>query len=191
LGPDDVVLGFVGRLSPEKNLGFLLEAVRRVVRRHPQVAFLVVGEGTKMEELSTQARALGLEERVIFTGPVDHARMPDYQAAFDLFVTASRSETQPLAYTEAMAAGKPVVAVETPGAQDMIKPGRNGLLAPRQAGPEALAARIEELVTDPQRRQEMGCSAQEGVRQFDFAQVAERLEHVYHRAEVLSEEEPI
>lgn len=191
LGPDDVVLGFVGRLSPEKNLGFLLEAVRQVMREHPQVAFLIVGEGVEMEELSAQVHTLGLEGRVIFTGLVDYARMPDYQAAFDLFVTASGSETQPLAYTEAMAAGKPVVAVEMPGAQDMIKPGCNGLLSPREAGPEALSACIEELVVDPQRRQEMGQSAQEGVRQFDFSEVAQRLEQLYHRAEVLSEEEPI
>jgi glycosyltransferase involved in cell wall biosynthesis len=186
-----LLLGFVGRLSIEKNLSFLLQAAARVMHTHAEVYFLLVGDGSERADLEAQARREGLADRVIFSGAMPHARIPGFQAAFDLFVTASLSETQPLAYTEAMASGKPVVALTAPGAQDMILPGKNGLLAEAEGGPEALAEQIAVLVEDRARRQEMGTFAREWVQQFDVARVAERLEAIYHRARAHALEEPI
>ncbi len=184
-----LLLGFVGRLSVEKNLSFLLESAARVMRAHPEVYFLIVGDGSERADLEQQAQREGVADRTIFAGAMPHARIPEFQAAFDLFITASLSETQPLAYTEAMACGKPVVALAAPGAQDMILPGKNGLLA--EGGPEALAEQIASLVEDTARREEMGAFAREWVRQFDVARVAERLEAIYHRARAHALEEPI
>lgn len=191
LGSDKVVLGFVGRLSPEKNLGVLLEAATLVLKSHPQAVFLVVGDGPERQSLEEQAQAAGVAERVIFAGAQPHPQVPRFQAAFDLFITASLSETQPLAYTEAMASGKPVVAVSAPGAADMILPGKNGLLATEESGPEGLAEEISKLVGDKQRRKEMGAFAQEWAQQFDVAKVAERLEGIYQRARTNAQEEAI
>jgi glycosyltransferase involved in cell wall biosynthesis len=188
---DALLLGFVGRLSIEKNLAFLLDAAVRVMRTHPEVFFLLVGDGTEREALEEQAHREGLADRVLFSGAMPHASIPPFQAAFDLFVTASLSETQPLAYTEAMASGKPVVALKAPGAQDMIEPGKNGLLSEPEAGPEALAEQIAALVEDAPRRREMGAHARESVQQFDVARVAEKLEAIYLRAQAHALEEPI
>ncbi len=191
LPEEAVVIGFVGRLWPEKNLAFLFEAVRGVLEAAPQAWFLVVGEGPERENLEQQAARAGLRQRVVFTGAVQHHRMPEHQAALDLLVTASLSETQPLAYTEAMAAGKPVVAVQAPGAQDMIESGKNGLLSPPEAGPQALGEQIACLVHDPEKRREMGEYARRWVWQFDVAKVAERLERIYRQAQQNAEEAPI
>ena len=191
LPPEAVVLGFVGRLSPEKNLPFLLEAVGQVLRSHPEAYLLVVGEGSERADLEQQVARQHLTGRVLLAGLVPHEEIPQYQAAFDLFVTASLGETQPLAYTEAMAAGRPVVAVAGPGAEDMIQPDYNGLLAPAGAEPTVLASRIEELVEDPTRRARLGAQARESALRFDLPAVAERLEQVYHRALAEAAEEPI
>ncbi len=186
-----LLLGFVGRLSPEKNLPFLLEAAARVMHRQPEVYFLLVGDGPERADLEGRARREGLADRVVFAGAMPHERVPGFQAAFDLFITASLSETQPLAYTEAMASGKPVVALTAPGAQDMILPGQNGLLAPAEGGAEGLAEQIAALAEDDARRREMGTFAREWVKQFDVARVAEKLEAIYHRARMHASEEPI
>ncbi|HEY3398978.1 MAG TPA: glycosyltransferase [Armatimonadota bacterium] len=191
LAEDATVLGFVGRLSGEKNISFLMEAASQVMKHRPEVYFLLVGDGPEREALGEQARQMGLADRVLFAGVIPHSEVPQYQAALDLFITASLSETQPLAYTEAMAAGKPVIAVRAPGAQDMIIPGENGLLAEPEAGPAALAEQIESLVADPKLRAAVGEKARAWAAQTDVAQVAEKLEQVYLRARHLSEEEPI
>lgn len=186
-----VLLGFVGRLSPEKNLAFLLEAATLVMRKHAQVWFLLVGDGPARAELEQQARRAGLSERVVFAGAIPHQKVPGFQAAFEVFVTASLSETQPLAYTEAMASGKPVVALAAPGAEDMIQPGKNGLLADPEGGPKGLAEQIAAVVEDAGLRRTMGEYAQQWAQQFDVARVAEKLEGIYERARAHAEEEPI
>jgi glycosyltransferase involved in cell wall biosynthesis len=152
---------------------------------------LVVGDGPERDNLERQVAKAALQQRVVFTGAVEHHKVPDYQAALDVLATASLSETQPLAYTEAMAAGKPVVAVQAPGAQDMIEPGKNGLLSPPEAGPEALSEQIMRLVEDPEKRREMGEYARRWVWQFDVAKVAERLEKIYRQAQENAQEAPI
>ena len=188
---ETVLLGFVGRLSPEKNLGLLMAAVSQVLRREPHTPFLVVGEGPKKEAMQQMAANMGIAERVFFAGGVAHHEIPDFQAALDLFVTTSLSETQPLAYTEAMAAGTPVVAMKAPGAEDMIEDGINGLLADEEAGASGLAEVVLGLAQDPARRAEIGHRAQEWVKQFDVDHVTQRLLGIYEQAEQLAGEAPI
>jgi 1,2-diacylglycerol 3-alpha-glucosyltransferase len=190
IAPDTVVFGFVGRLSPEKNLPFLLSAAEKVLRSHPHTAFLLVGDGPDREELEKKVRK-GVADRIHFAGAVPHTDMPAYQAAFDIFVSASRSETQCLAYTEAMAAGRPVVALKAPGAEDMIAPGKNGLLATDHEDPADLAGKITELVDDPERRAKMGEFARSWVKQFDVSEVAASLEKLYAEAADLAHEATI
>ena len=190
IAPDTVVFGFVGRLSPEKNLPFLLSAAEKVLRSHPHSAFLLVGDGPDREELEKTIRK-GVADRILFAGAVPHTEMPAYQAALDVFVSASRSETQCLAYTEAMAAGRPVVALKAPGAEDMIAPGKNGLLATDNEDPADLAGKITELVDDPERRRQMGENARTWVKQFDVSEVAASLEKLYAEAADLAHEAPI
>ncbi len=179
---DDVIIGFVGRLSPEKNLHLVLDAAGLLMRQVPRCRLLIVGDGPEAKDLREHAHALGILERTHFAGRRPHEQIPDWQDAIDIFVTASMSETQPLAYTEAMAVGTPVVAVRAPGAEDMIQHGHNGLLTDPQGGAAALADAIEALVRDSRRRTEMGLNAQQWVRRYDVRAATERLLGLYESA---------
>jgi glycosyltransferase involved in cell wall biosynthesis len=178
LGDDDIVVGYLGRLSPVKRIPLLIEAVSLLAERRPEVRLVVVGDGADAEELRDLARER-LGDRVIFTGSVPHAEVAHYHAAFDVFATASESETQPLAYTEAMFVGVPVVALATPGAADMFVDGENGALVPPEAGATGLAEALETVIRDA----DLADRLREGGRRFaeqrHYTAVAERLEEVY------------
>jgi glycosyltransferase involved in cell wall biosynthesis len=181
LTDEDIVVGYLGRLSPVKRLPILIEAVDLLKERRPEVRLVVVGDGVISDEVRKLAKKT-LGERVMFTGSVPHSEVAHYHAAFDVFATASRSETQPLAYTEAMYVGTPVVALATPGAAEMIVDGENGLLVPPDAGAEGMAGALETVLGEPALAQRL----REGGRHFaetrHFTAVAERLEEIYSLA---------
>lgn len=179
---DAFTMGFIGRLAPEKNLDLVLDAAAIVMRQIPEARFLMVGDGPEMKGLRTHAAKAGLADRVTFTGAVAHARVAHYHATLDAFMTASMSETQPLAYTEAMAVGTPIVAVRAPGAQDMVDHGCNGLLSDPAHGAAGLAAEALKLAADPELRDRIVRAAREGVGRYDLEQVLDRLLEVYDLA---------
>jgi len=102
---DATLLLYVGRLAPEKNVHFLLRAFREVALRRPDVLLLMIGGGPAAEDLVREAQQLGIAGQVIFPGYIGHDRLVDYYRQCDLFVFASKTETQGLVVLEAMAAG--------------------------------------------------------------------------------------
>ncbi len=182
LSDTDFVMGFIGRLAPEKSLKTVLKAAEIVMKRRDNARFLMVGSGAEMKHLKAHTRRLGIGDRVIFVGPVDHSEVPHYQAALDVFVTASMSETQPLSYTEAMAVGTPMVAVKAPGAQDMIQHNENGLLSLPDDGPRGMAEQILRISDDADLRQRIIGTAKECVKQYDISAVTDRLLEIYEAA---------
>src|SRR4030067_3484591 len=129
LRQDDVVLIYVGRLGVEKNLVFLLRAVAGVQHAHPRVKLLLLGGGPERDNLQDQAALSGVGDRVVFAGLVPYPDIPRYLAAADVFVTASPTEGHPLSVIEALAAGRPVVGIDSPGVSDTIVDGENGFVA--------------------------------------------------------------
>jgi 1,2-diacylglycerol 3-alpha-glucosyltransferase len=123
LSDDDIVLGYVGRLAPEKNLNILLDAAEIVTARDPRVRFLIVGDGPSRDALQGRVAGMAHGDRIHFAGNVDHSEVPAYDAALNLFLTASLFEVQPLSFAEAMAAGAPVIAMDAPGGNDMVEDG--------------------------------------------------------------------
>ena len=124
---------FVGRVAHEKNIGFLIEALVHARRLNPEVLLVVAGEGPAMADLQAQVRTLGLHGAVRFIGYLDRQRdLPDCYAAADVFVFASRTETQGLVLLEAMAAGLPVIALAEMGTIDILAPGRGAFCPPAE-----------------------------------------------------------
>lgn len=122
---------YVGRLAHEKNIGFLLDALCHVRQQRPDVLLLIAGEGPAEDDLQRKVKQLGLRDHVQFIGYLDREQaLPDCYAAADLFVFASRTETQGLVLLEAMAAGLPVLALAAMGTIDILAPGRGCLSAP-------------------------------------------------------------
>ncbi len=127
------LVGYIGRLSPEKNLRFLAEAVCEFVAGRDGARFLVAGEGPSERELRETVARRGMSGRVHFAGILRDARLADAYRAMDVFAFASQSETQGMVLAEAMAAGVPAVAVDAPGVREALIDGRNGILLPRES----------------------------------------------------------
>jgi glycosyltransferase involved in cell wall biosynthesis len=143
--PGSQLVGVVARLEPEKGHPTLLEAWPGVIRKVPDAYLLVVGEGSRREELEARARSLRIAHRVVFTGRRDD--MPAVTAALDVAVLPSYREAQGLSVLEAMALSRPVVATNVGGIPEMITDGMTGLLVPPHDA-AALTAAIVRLLTD-------------------------------------------
>lgn len=155
--PADVPLaGVIGRLVPIKDHPTLFEAVRRI----PDVHLAVIGDGERRAEVEALARALGVAERVHFTGW--WSDVPAALADLDVVVLSSRNEGTPVALVEALAAGRPVVATDVGGVRSVVRDGESGILVP-PGDPASLAAAISALVADPALRCRMGAAGRADV----------------------------
>ncbi len=169
---------FVGRVAHEKNIGFLIDAVAQARQRIPDLMFLITGEGPAEKSLRRQVEALGLSECVRFLGYLDRQNeLPDAYAAADVFVFASRTETQGLVLLEAMAMGLPVVALAVMGTRDILAPGRGGLSAPDNVAgfAEALCGVLE----DDELRTILAAEARDYAREWADDRMAARLADLY------------
>jgi glycosyltransferase involved in cell wall biosynthesis len=159
IGPDELVIGIVGRLQPWKGQQRFLHAARLVHQQIGGARFAVVGgavlgwEGDYPARLRALARDLGIGDRVIFTGHTEEVER--WTAALDIAVNASEPEPFGLVVLEAMAAGKPVVAVDAGGPAEIIRHGDTGLLS-RTSRPDDLAREIIRLAQDPELRRRLG-----------------------------------
>jgi len=152
LAPDgEVVVGYVGRLAPEKSVE-LLEPVTRMAG----VKVVVVGDGPARRSVE---RAL---PRATFLGQLTGAELAAAHASLDIFVHAGAHETFCQTVQEAMASGVPVVAPAAGGPLDLVRPGTTGyLFTPGDAG--ALASAVRQLTGDPLLRAEFGAAARRAV----------------------------
>lgn len=151
--PQELLIGMVGRLAPQKGCEHFVRAAQQVAERYPQARFVLVGDGPLRPEIERLIERLGLRARFQLLGfRQDVHRI---YAALDLFVLSSLWEGMPYAVLEAMAAGLPVVATDVPGTRDAIIDGATGLLA--QIEDEAdIAAKLMHLLADDKLRHEMG-----------------------------------
>lgn len=130
LPPEAKVLLYVGRLAPEKNVLFLVRTFREVAKTRGDAYLVMIGGGPAAEELAREARRLEVEDRVLLPGFIGHDLLVDYYRGADVFVFASKTETQGLVVLEAMAAGLPVVAIPKMGVKDFLRHRVNALCAP-------------------------------------------------------------
>lgn len=167
-----------GRLMPWKDHATVLEALSLL--DDPSVALAVIGDGETRQALERQAAALGLAERVVFTGTVPHEAMPRYLAVGDLVIGASYvSETFGMLLAEALACGRPVVASSWQGYDDVVLDGTTGRRFTAQ-DPAALAAVLRELIADPAERARLAAQGRERVAElFAWPKIAERVAAAY------------
>ena len=127
---DTDILLYVGRVAFEKNIEFLIDAFERISERRPGVKLLIAGEGPALPKLKACARAIGLEEDILFVGYLERKKaLVDCYQSSSLFVFASETETQGLVLLEAMACGLPVVSTVCMGTRDVLKDGEGCVIA--------------------------------------------------------------
>lgn len=175
------LIGMVANVNKWKGYEFFVQAAREVANEFPEARFVAVGEhgGTLGEQLFRLVKKLSLQDCFLFLGFRED--VPDILADLDVFVLSSLSEGLPLALLEAMAAGKPVVATRSGGPEEFVEHGRVGFLVPR-ADAKALAARIIELLRDPDRAAAMGRNGRAKVYgDFTLGKMVSDYEQLYER----------
>lgn len=163
VGEGDLVLGTVARLVPQKDIPLLLRAFAEFQRTVPQSTWLVVvGAGPLGDELRALARELGIDARVIWTGPRDD--IPDILQALDVFALTSAYEGFGLVLLEAMASARPVVGTAVSAIPEVVAHGESGLLVDSR-NPSDLAEAFR-AVLDASYRAALGQCGQERVRSY-------------------------
>jgi 1,2-diacylglycerol 3-alpha-glucosyltransferase len=152
---DRPMLLYVGRVAFEKNIDFLLEMTKLLAEKRPDVLLVVTGEGPAEASLHKLAKSLELEKNVQFIGYLDRNKELNacYESA-DIFVFASKSETQGLVLLEAMAQATPVVAIAELGTASILIEGKGALIAPDDTA--KFADRVHQLLLNPEHRFELG-----------------------------------
>jgi len=126
ISPQEKILLYIGRVSQEKNIEEIISAMPEYMKTRETVKFIIVGSGPALEKLENLVKQMGLEERFVFTGSQPWDTIGLFYQLGDIFVSASRSETQGLTYIEAMASGLPLVARADKCLEDILEEGQNG-----------------------------------------------------------------
>lgn len=163
LNDDDLIIGMVGRLHPQKGHVYLIEAAGGIVQRFKNVRFVLIGDGGMREELSALVEARGLQDRFLFLGFRDDVSC--LVEAFDIFTLPSLYEGLPNVVLEAMASGRPVVATAVDGTKEAVVDGETGILVPPRDA-ERLEKALCELLADPARARRYGEKGRERVESF-------------------------
>jgi glycosyltransferase involved in cell wall biosynthesis len=180
LAPDDIAVGIVGRVAPEKGHRDLLEALRLLADRHPCLRVVVVGNGPDVPALRREVSEKGLGARVVFAGFREDVN--NVIAALDVVAVPSVwPEPCSAVIQQGMALGKPVVATRMGGTPEMVADGENGLLV-SASDPAALADALGRLADSPELRRDLGDAGRTRVEaHFTLSRMTDEVESLYRR----------
>jgi 1,2-diacylglycerol 3-alpha-glucosyltransferase len=154
---DRLTLVTVGRLAMEKNIGFLLQVLQRLVADFPSLLLIIAGEGPDSGRLKKLGVSLGVQDNVYFVGNLDRrTTLLDCYRAGDLFVFASPTETQGLVLIEAMALGVPIVSTAVMGTATVLRDARSACVSEENV--EVFAAHVAQLLRSPAERATLSCA---------------------------------
>lgn len=176
--PDPPVVLAVARLYPRKGIRLLLEAFARVAASCPAVRLEIAGDGLLRPEIEARIRRHPAAGRITLHGQVERASLPALYRRASVFCLPSRHETFGFAFLEAMAAGRPVVALGTTAVPEMVIHGETGLLA-ADDDPDRLAALLGRLLDDPAECARLGAGARQRAREYTWERTGEQLEDVF------------
>jgi glycosyltransferase involved in cell wall biosynthesis len=177
LDESDICFGFVGRISGQKPVERLVRAYQSIGSAHPRMVITIIGDGPDYAHVRGLTESLHISDRVRMPGSADGKFL---MAGFDAFVLPSRYEGFPYVFLEALARGLPILTTDVGGASSVVDEGRNGYIIP-QKQLDLLAARMGELVENPQILARMGQRSLEKSRQFTVANMVTNTLAVYRQ----------
>jgi len=176
-GPNELLVGHVGRLAAAKDHVTILQAFKLVADKEKSARLVLVGDGELRANVAGMIRELGLEKVVTLLG--DRRDVPDLMTAFDLFILPSTTEGISITLLEAMAAGLAVVATTVGGNPEVVVDGETGILGPAQE-PAWLANAIVTLLRAPAQRFQMGAAGRQRVSEhFSLTTMAQEYQRLY------------
>ncbi|MFT6360842.1 MAG: glycosyltransferase involved in cell wall biosynthesis [Saprospiraceae bacterium] len=175
--PNNNRLVFVGRLDRIKGIFPLVEAMKKV---HPRIELMMIGDGDMRPALEKAIQAAGLEKRIQLTGSLESSVVFDWIQKSYALILPSFHETQGIVLMEANSCGKPVLASDINGINEVVQQGKNGLLFEKN-NPVKIAQAINYLFSNPVEAKQMGTWGKAFVnQQFSWKNIASRTEEVYH-----------
>ncbi|HLF13001.1 MAG TPA: glycosyltransferase, partial [Gammaproteobacteria bacterium] len=179
IDPARPVMLLVGRVAHEKNIGFVLRVLAQVRKSIGDVLLVIAGEGPALESLQRDVRRAGLADHVLFVGYLDRrgALLDCYRAA-NVFVFASRTETQGLVLLEALALGVPVVSTAVLGTKEVLANARGAIIVDEDA--ETFARAVAEVLREPELQRSLAQDARSYVAtEWSSTEMARRLLLLY------------
>ncbi|MFI3308057.1 MAG: glycosyltransferase, partial [Mycoplasmatota bacterium] len=125
---DDFVILFVGRIAKEKNIDFLINCQKDLIKNNKNIKLVLVGDGPQLEDIKKYINKNNLEDNIIILGKLPWEEVCKIYCVADVFATASKTETQGLTVIEAMAASKPVLAIDDDAFKNVVISDVNGYL---------------------------------------------------------------
>jgi len=182
IAPRERLVLTVQRLYPRKGVATFLEAAAIVGRELTDVRFVIVGDGPERPALERRAGELGIDGRVVFTGAIANASLPELYAAAEVFAFHTLHEGLGIVLLEALASGCPVVTTTAGGTVDIVRPGETGLLVPPGDAP-ALARAVVRVLRNGSLAAELRARARHAAEtEFDWDVVAGRYLDVFEAA---------
>lgn len=166
---------FVGRLSNEKNVDKIIEAMFRLKSKN--INLFLAGDGEDKQKLIDLVKEKRLEKQAIFLGNLDRKRLYKQYLNSNLLLLPSKVECFSSTLIEAMATGTPIIASDIPGTRNIIKNGYNGLLV--EPTPEKIAEAIEKLIKNPKLREKLAENGLKEVKKYSWDKIVEQTEEVY------------
>jgi glycosyltransferase involved in cell wall biosynthesis len=173
---DSFVVGTVGRLTPVKGQKYLIEAAAKIVQQEPKAMFVFLGDGELLAGFTETASVPGIKDHLKFLGW--RPDVADVMSTFDVFVLPSLNEGMGKVLVEAMAMGKPIIASDVGGIQDLVAHGENGLLVPPANG-ETLANAILDLYENPDKRKRMGEAGKRRAAEYGVDAMLRKIDALY------------
>lgn len=171
-----LVLGTVGRLTEQKGYSDLLNAMSIVLNEIPDLYLFIIGDGHLSEQLKNQSSALGINNKVCFTGSIENVQ--DYYEIMDIFVSSSLWEGLPTVLMEAMAAGVPIVATDIDGSRDLVVEDQSGWLG-QPANPNSLAKAIIKACRSPEMRKKYALAGLETAKKYTMESISKQYSDFY------------
>ncbi len=178
IAQDAMVIGSLGRLSPEKNLQLFLHAFAEIKKQNPHIHALIAGDGQERQNLENLAKTLGIDTACSFVGHISDTA--NYYNMLDIQVMPSLTEGMPYAALEGMCLQLPMVASDAGGIPEVVQNGITGLLFPSKNLTGFIMA-LQRLVHDSEMRTQLGRAGKERIdNEFSPAARSQKFLHMYH-----------
>lgn len=171
---------YMGRVSYEKSIDKVIDAFALAAKKVPNIKLLIIGDGQERPALERLATDLGIKNKIDFLGFKRGKDLLEVLQAGDIFLTASKSENMPLSVLEAMAAGLPVIGVDSLGIPEIVRNNKNGFILPPDDY-KAMAEKIIELVKDDKIIERFSMASHELAMEYSEERTAKLLENAYKK----------
>ncbi len=178
ISEDAFVYAYIGRTSSEKSIDTIIRAFARM-KNKDNCVLLIVGGGPQLEHLKKEAEEMKIQNQTIFTGFIELHEIPIFYQIADIFVNASKSETQGLTYVEALASSLPVLVQRDLCIEDVVEDYYNGIYFD---GEEELVTKMEEIRKAPSTLKNIKSNTAKSVEKFSKENYCKNIERLYQEA---------